>query len=79
MCSMFLPELASFVSSMLFAVHPIHTEAVSFELKLIIISNLTVSTALLETGTPRNCSQDFDHYPRLVPLFETTSIFQLRN
>ncbi|XP_049825816.1 protein O-mannosyl-transferase Tmtc3-like [Aethina tumida] len=29
MCSMFLPELASFVSSMLFAVHPIHTEAVT--------------------------------------------------
>lgn len=29
MCSMFLPELSSFVAAMLFAVHPIHTEAVS--------------------------------------------------
>ncbi|KAG5866812.1 hypothetical protein JTB14_002095 [Gonioctena quinquepunctata] len=29
MCSMFLPELSSFVASMLFAVHPIHTEAVT--------------------------------------------------
>ncbi|CAG0918847.1 unnamed protein product [Notodromas monacha] len=27
MCSMFLPEIASFVAAMLFAVHPIHTEA----------------------------------------------------
>lgn len=26
---MFLPELSSFVASLLFAVHPIHTEAVS--------------------------------------------------
>jgi protein O-mannosyl-transferase len=30
MCATFLSELASFVSAMLFAVHPIHTEAVSF-------------------------------------------------
>ncbi|KAL1506759.1 hypothetical protein ABEB36_006062 [Hypothenemus hampei] len=29
MCSMFLPVLPSFVASMLFAVHPIHTEAVT--------------------------------------------------
>lgn len=29
MCSMFLPELSSFVAAILFAVHPIHTEAVS--------------------------------------------------
>ncbi|KAG8261394.1 Protein O-mannosyl-transferase tmtc3 [Homalodisca vitripennis] len=29
MCSMFLPEISSFVSAMLFAVHPIHTEAVT--------------------------------------------------
>ncbi|XP_066245654.1 protein O-mannosyl-transferase Tmtc3-like isoform X1 [Euwallacea similis] len=29
MCSMFLPDLASFVAAMLFAVHPIHTEAVT--------------------------------------------------
>ncbi|EFA01829.1 protein O-mannosyl-transferase Tmtc3 [Tribolium castaneum] len=29
MCSMFLPELSSFVAAMLFAVHPIHTEAVT--------------------------------------------------
>ncbi|KAK8735458.1 hypothetical protein OTU49_005399, partial [Cherax quadricarinatus] len=29
MCSMFLPELSSFVASLLFAVHPIHTEAVT--------------------------------------------------
>lgn len=27
---MFLPELSSFVAAMLFAVHPIHTEAVSY-------------------------------------------------
>lgn len=27
-CLMFLPETASFVSSLFFAVHPIHTEAV---------------------------------------------------
>jgi len=26
---MFLPEISSFIASMLFAVHPIHTEAVS--------------------------------------------------
>lgn len=29
MCSMFLPEISSFVAAMLFAVHPIHTEAVT--------------------------------------------------
>ncbi|XP_021954638.1 protein O-mannosyl-transferase Tmtc3 isoform X2 [Folsomia candida] len=29
LCTMFLPELGSFVASMLFAVHPIHTEAVT--------------------------------------------------
>ncbi|XP_060530397.1 protein O-mannosyl-transferase Tmtc3-like [Cylas formicarius] len=29
MCSMFLPELSSFVAAMLFAVHPVHTEAVT--------------------------------------------------
>ncbi|CAH0560711.1 unnamed protein product [Brassicogethes aeneus] len=29
MCAMFLPELASFVAAMLFAVHPIHSEAVT--------------------------------------------------
>ncbi|XP_045479364.1 protein O-mannosyl-transferase Tmtc3-like [Harmonia axyridis] len=29
MCSMFLPEIASFVAAMLFSVHPIHTEAVT--------------------------------------------------
>ncbi|CAH1967227.1 unnamed protein product [Acanthoscelides obtectus] len=29
MCSMFLPELSSFAAAMLFAVHPIHTEAVT--------------------------------------------------
>ncbi|XP_063909956.1 protein O-mannosyl-transferase Tmtc3-like [Zophobas morio] len=29
MCSMFLPELSSFVAAMLFVVHPIHTEAVT--------------------------------------------------
>nr|CAD7392097.1 unnamed protein product [Timema cristinae] len=29
MCSMFLPEVSSFVAAMLFAVHPIHTEAVT--------------------------------------------------
>lgn len=29
LCAMFLPELASFAAAMLFAVHPIHTEAVS--------------------------------------------------
>ncbi|KAK9873029.1 hypothetical protein WA026_020760 [Henosepilachna vigintioctopunctata] len=29
MCAMFLPELTSFVASMLFSVHPIHTEAVT--------------------------------------------------
>lgn len=29
MCAMFLPEIASFAAAMLFAVHPIHTEAVS--------------------------------------------------
>ncbi|XP_017781119.1 PREDICTED: transmembrane and TPR repeat-containing protein CG4050-like [Nicrophorus vespilloides] len=29
MCSMFLPELSSFVAAMLFAVHPIHVEAVT--------------------------------------------------
>lgn len=29
MCSLFLPEVSSFVGSMLFAVHPIHTEAVT--------------------------------------------------
>ncbi|CAG7727509.1 unnamed protein product [Allacma fusca] len=28
-CAMFLPELGSFVAAMLFAVHPIHTEAVT--------------------------------------------------
>lgn len=28
-CAMFLPEFASFVAAILFAVHPIHTEAVS--------------------------------------------------
>ncbi|XP_063635833.1 protein O-mannosyl-transferase Tmtc3 isoform X1 [Cydia splendana] len=28
-CAMFLPEFASFVAAMLFAVHPIHTEAVT--------------------------------------------------
>lgn len=28
---MFLPELGSFVAAMLFAVHPIHTEAVSIQ------------------------------------------------
>lgn len=28
MCTMFLPELMSFVAAILFAVHPIHTEAV---------------------------------------------------
>lgn len=31
LCTMFLPELGSFVAAMLFAVHPIHTEAVSFD------------------------------------------------
>lgn len=30
MCAMLLPELASFAAAMLFAVHPIHTEAVSY-------------------------------------------------
>lgn len=35
MCSLFLPEISSFVASMLFAVHPIHTEAVS---KIVICS-----------------------------------------
>ncbi|XP_023716929.1 protein O-mannosyl-transferase Tmtc3 [Cryptotermes secundus] len=29
MCSMFLSEISSFIASMLFAVHPIHTEAVT--------------------------------------------------
>lgn len=29
MCSMFVPELSSFAAAMLFAVHPIHTEAVT--------------------------------------------------
>lgn len=29
MCSLFLPEISSFIAAMLFAVHPIHTEAVS--------------------------------------------------
>ncbi|CAB0009508.1 unnamed protein product [Nesidiocoris tenuis] len=29
MCSMFLPELPSFISAILFTVHPIHTEAVT--------------------------------------------------
>ncbi|XP_060558909.1 protein O-mannosyl-transferase TMTC3-like [Ruditapes philippinarum] len=29
MCNMFIPELPSFVAAMLFAVHPIHTEAVT--------------------------------------------------
>ncbi|GLH05530.1 Protein O-mannosyl-transferase TMTC3 [Gryllus bimaculatus] len=29
MCSLFLPEISSFVAAMLFAVHPIHTEAVT--------------------------------------------------
>lgn len=29
MCTMFLPKLSSFISAMLFAVHPIHTEAVT--------------------------------------------------
>ncbi|XP_046394018.1 protein O-mannosyl-transferase Tmtc3 [Ischnura elegans] len=29
MCSMFLPEISSFIAAMLFAVHPIHTEAVT--------------------------------------------------
>ncbi|PSN43004.1 Transmembrane and TPR repeat-containing protein [Blattella germanica] len=29
MCSMFLPEISSFIAAMLFAVHPIHTEAPS--------------------------------------------------
>ncbi|RZF38686.1 hypothetical protein LSTR_LSTR003492 [Laodelphax striatellus] len=29
MCSLFLPETSSFVAAMLFAVHPIHTEAVT--------------------------------------------------
>lgn len=32
MCAMLLPELASFAAAMLFAVHPIHTEAVSIEI-----------------------------------------------
>lgn len=29
MCSLFLPEISSFIAAMLFAVHPIHTEAVT--------------------------------------------------
>lgn len=29
MCAMLLPEVASFAAAMLFAVHPVHTEAVS--------------------------------------------------
>ena len=29
MCSLFLPELSSVVAALLFAVHPVHTEAVS--------------------------------------------------
>lgn len=30
MCTMFLPELMSFVAAILFSVHPIHTEAVKY-------------------------------------------------
>lgn len=29
LCALLLPELSSFIAAMLFAVHPIHTEAVS--------------------------------------------------
>lgn len=29
MCQLFLPSTASFIAALLFAVHPIHTEAVS--------------------------------------------------
>lgn len=31
-CNMFLKELTSFLAALLFAVHPIHTEAVSFNI-----------------------------------------------
>jgi hypothetical protein len=39
MCSIFLSELSSFAAAMLFAVHPIHTEAVSI---IILASNTTI-------------------------------------
>lgn len=43
MCAMFLPELAAFASAMLFAVHPIHTEAVSvYKLMLLINFNYII-------------------------------------
>lgn len=32
LCALLLPELSSFIAAMLFAVHPIHTEAVSINL-----------------------------------------------
>lgn len=31
LCALLLPELSSFIAAMLFAVHPIHTEAVSIK------------------------------------------------
>lgn len=33
LCALLLPELSSFIAAMLFAVHPIHTEAVSITFK----------------------------------------------
>jgi hypothetical protein len=33
MCAILLPELTSFVAATLFAVHPIHTEAVSIKIQ----------------------------------------------
>lgn len=40
---MFLPEAASFVSSLFFAVHPIHTEAVCNQRKtFVLLSQMTV-------------------------------------
>lgn len=42
---MFLPDIASFVSALLFAVHPIHTEAVS---------NLLIFRATWNLRTTRN-------------------------
>lgn len=38
-CNMFLKELTSFLAALLFAVHPIHTEAVSFKIFEIVLFN----------------------------------------
>lgn len=46
MCTTILPDLTAFVAAVLFAVHPIHTEAVSVTQIYIIDSQLAVASHL---------------------------------